>query len=234
MTETDLYPPIKLYLEGQGYAVKAEVTDCDVVAMRGEEPPVIVELKLSFTLPLLIQAIDRQAISDSVYIAIPKPTKSAGGALWKRNRRGLLKLCRRLGLGLITVDCAKDIARAVEVHCDPAPYVPRQNKRRTGRLLKEFSQRIGDPNTGGAAKTKIVTAYRQDALRCLHYLGQYDAALLKDIRGATKVERAGTIFQKNYYGWFERVDRGRYAITSNGRDALDAFGAEIGILLKNS
>ena len=230
MTETDLYPAIKLFLEGQGYEVKAEVTDCDVVAQREDEEPIIVELKLSFSLPLLIQAIDRQAISDNVYIAIPKPTKSNGGALWKRNRRGLLKLCRRLGLGLIAVDMTLALERAVKVHCDPAPYTPRKNKRRAGRLLKEFSQRVGDPNLGGSSKTKIITAYRQDALRCLGYLAGNAPAKLKDIRAATQVERAPAIFQKNYYGWFERVERGTYALTPGGAAALEEYAEAISVL----
>ena len=43
--ESDLYAPVKALLEGQGYVVKGEVRGCDVVAVRGREPPVIVELK---------------------------------------------------------------------------------------------------------------------------------------------------------------------------------------------
>lgn len=234
MTESDLYHPIKLFLEQQGYEVKSEIKDCDVVARRDDEPPVIVELKLGFSLPLLIQAVDRQAISDHVYIAIPKPTKSNGGALWKRNRRGLLKLCRRLGIGLLTVDMAQDperpTHRAVQAHVDPSPYTPRQNKRRAGQLLKEFSERVGDPNQGGTSKTSIITAYRQDALRCLAYIRQNDAAALKDIRAGTNVTRAATIMQKNYYGWFERVGRGTYAITAQGEQALENFSSAIAAL----
>lgn len=235
MTERDLYLPIKLFLERQGYEVKSEIKDCDVVARRGDEPPVIVELKLSFSLPLLIQAVDRQAISDHVYIAIPKPTKSNGGALWKRNRRGLLKLCRRLGIGLLTVDLALDETpglqtRAVQAHVDPVPYVPRTNKRRAGQLLKEFSERVGDPNHGGASKTAIITAYRQDALRCLAFVRENDTAAVKDIRAGTQVTRAASILQKNYYGWFARVDRGTYAITAQGEQALASFGSAIAAL----
>ena len=63
MREDDLYPPIKAFLEAQGYAVKAEVGDCDVVAIRSGEPPVIVELKTSFPLPLIPQGIARQVPS---------------------------------------------------------------------------------------------------------------------------------------------------------------------------
>ena len=43
--ETDLYPPIKAFLAGQGHAVEGEVQDCDVVTVRGEEPPAVVEFK---------------------------------------------------------------------------------------------------------------------------------------------------------------------------------------------
>ncbi len=230
MRETDLYPAIKLLLEKQGYEVKAEVNDCDVVAVRGDEPPIVVEMKLSFSLPLLIQAIDRQSLTDEVYIAIPKPTKKSGGALWKRNKRGLLKLCRRLGIGLMTVDLKKTIGRAVEVHCDPLPTTPRKNKRRSGRLLKEFTQRVGDPNMGGSNKCKIITSYRQDALRCLSFIDAQGAVKLKEIREKTSVDRAGGILQKDHYGWFTRVDRGIYDLTPQGRSALDTFSAAIAAL----
>ena len=53
LSEADLYEPIKRFLESQGYEVKGEVGDCDVVARRGDEAPVIVELKTRFSLPLV-------------------------------------------------------------------------------------------------------------------------------------------------------------------------------------
>ena len=71
MRETELYAPVKAFLESQGYEVKAEVHDCDLVAIRGEEEPVIVELKTTLSLALLMQGVDRQAISDWVYLAVP-------------------------------------------------------------------------------------------------------------------------------------------------------------------
>ena len=66
MLETELYLPVKRFLEAQGYAVKAEIGDCDVLAVRGNEPPLIVELKTSFNLQLLLQGIDRQTMTDTV------------------------------------------------------------------------------------------------------------------------------------------------------------------------
>ena len=59
--ETSLYAPVKQFLEGQGYVVKGEVGAVDVMACRGDEPPVLVELKTSFSLSLFHQAIERQA-----------------------------------------------------------------------------------------------------------------------------------------------------------------------------
>ena len=64
--ETDLYPPIKTFLEDQGYIVKSELGGVDVVAVRGAEPPVIVELKLGFTLTLFHQCLARLKVSDEV------------------------------------------------------------------------------------------------------------------------------------------------------------------------
>ena len=35
--ESDLYEPVKTYLEQLGYEVKGEVKDCDITAVRGDE-----------------------------------------------------------------------------------------------------------------------------------------------------------------------------------------------------
>jgi len=79
--------------------VKGEVSDCDVVAVRGDEEPVVVELKTAFTLQLVFQGIRRQIITDDVYVAFG----NGGTALWNRQYRDIVKLCRMLGLGLIAV-----------------------------------------------------------------------------------------------------------------------------------
>ena len=52
LKESDLYLPVKRFLESQGYEVKGEVGDCDVAATRGNEELVVVELKLSLNLEL--------------------------------------------------------------------------------------------------------------------------------------------------------------------------------------
>ena len=70
--ETDLYPPVKAFLEDQGYTVKAEVGAADVVAVRGGEAPVVVELKLGFSLALFHQCLERLKLTDDVYLAVAR------------------------------------------------------------------------------------------------------------------------------------------------------------------
>ena len=71
MKESDLYLPLKRFLESQHYEVKGEVQDCDVLAVRGREAPVVVELKLSLNLEVILQAVERLALTSKVYIAFP-------------------------------------------------------------------------------------------------------------------------------------------------------------------
>ncbi|MEZ4677110.1 MAG: hypothetical protein R2932_23110 [Caldilineaceae bacterium] len=74
MNEADL-APVKGFLEAQGYEVKGEVGKCDLVICE-DGPPLVVELKLSLILSVLLQAVDRTALTDHVYVAIPEPTGS--------------------------------------------------------------------------------------------------------------------------------------------------------------
>jgi hypothetical protein len=212
LKETDLYPPVKKLLEDQGYEVKSEVGAADVMAVRGAEPPVIVELKTGFTLSLFHQAIERLAITDAVYVAVPR----GKGRPFLSSLKGNKKLCRRLGLGLITVRPDDGFC---EIHLDPGPYAPRKNNAKTTRLLREFAHRIGDPNLGGSTRTTIVTAYRQDAMRIAAWLAGNGAAKASDVAKATGVPRARTIMADDHYGWFEKVERGIYRLSPKGEQA---------------
>ena len=219
MKEADLYPAVKALLEGQGYAVKGEVGPADVVAVRPDaqcdEPPVIVELKTGFSLALIHQAMERLRITDRVYVAVPEWRGRAGWAAFKRNR----DLCRRLGLGVITV--GPDAP--ARVHCDPGAYAPRRSPSKTARLLKEFAERRGDPNAGGSARRGVVvTAYRQAAMRCLMAVGEAGPSRPRDIAVLAQAPKARAIMADNHYGWFMRVERGVYALTEEGRKATDA------------
>lgn len=209
--ESELYAPVKALLTGQGYEVKGEVGAADLVALRGAEPPVIVELKLKISLALFHQAVARLTVSDAVYIAVPKPA----GRTARRALKDNLALCRRLGLGFIVVREGR-----AEVLCDPGPYAPRKNKRKQARLLREFQRIEGDPNAGGATRHGIVTGYRQDALRCAAHLAEHGASRGRDVVSATGVKEATRIMRDNHYGWFDKVATGVYALSEAGRAGL--------------
>ena len=69
--ETSLYLPVKRFLEGLGFSVKGEISGCDLVALKGDDPPIVVigELKLSFNLELILQAVERAGACDELWIA---------------------------------------------------------------------------------------------------------------------------------------------------------------------
>ncbi len=216
MRETELNLPVKGLLESQGYTVKGEVGAADVVAMRDGEDPVVVELKTGFSLALVHQAIQRLSLTDAVYVGVPEWKGRAG---WKAFRQNL-KLCRRLGIGVITIRDG-----AAQVHLDPGPYSPRKSKARQTRLLGEFQKRVGDPNIGGSTRTRLMTAYRQDALRCIAHLERHGASRAADVAGSTGVSRAREIMYADHYGWFERVGYGVYALTPRGSQAVGEFAS---------
>ena len=230
LRETDLYQPLKAFLESQGYNVKSEISNCDVVAVRGDDDPVIIELKTTFTLPLVLQGIRRQSVTDHVYLAFAVPTGRSEVTIWRRYNRDILKLCRMLGLGLITVHFNLGGRSSIEVHLDPVPYQPRKDKRRRAKLLREFQLRVGDPNQGGTSKRPIVTVYRQDALRCARLLDRDGPTRSAVVQAETGVDRAPRILQRDHYGWFHRVERGIYGLTCNGKRALDTYADVVATL----
>jgi len=215
MKESDLYLPLKQYLESQNYEVKGEVCDCDVVAIKEEEPPVIVELKLTLNLDVLLQGVDRLCLSSLIYIGIPKESKS-----FKKKRKLSLKLLKMLGFGLILIDVKSN---KVEVLLDPCEYKPRKIKQKKEKLLGEFQSRIGDPNLGGMASKKgVLTSYRQKALKIALYLDKNQDKVIKASILSKELEepKARDIMYKNFYGWFNNVSRGEYELTQKGKDEI--------------
>jgi hypothetical protein len=216
--ESDLYAPVKSFLEGLGFAVKGEIGGCDVVAMRAGEAPLLVvaELKQGLSFELVLQAVDRLAAADEVWLAVPATRRGRD-----RDRRAH-RLCRLLGVGLMAVTLRTG---RVELLAEPGPYRPTTNRRKRSRLVGEFQRRRGDPMPGGVTRRPIMTAYRQQALDIAAAL-RAGPARPRDLRpGAPD---AASILLRNVYGWFARIERGTYGLTPAGDAALATWLAEGG------
>lgn len=202
---------MKRFLEDLGFAVKGEVGGCDLVGLKGAEPPVVVigELKLTFNLELVLQGVDRAAAGDEIWLAARLSPRGRGRESDPRYRN----LCRRLGFGLLGVT----EAGAVELLVAPSAPAPRRDPRRRSRLLDEHRRRLGDPAAGGGSRAPIMTAYRQRALACAAALADMPKRP-RDLRPSAP--DAAAILQNNVYGWFARIERGVYALTDAGRAAL--------------
>jgi len=217
LNETALYAPVKAFLEGLGFACKGEIGGCDVVALSGDDPPVVViaELKASFNLELLLQAVDRARAGDEIWLAA---RLKRGG---REQDRRFRDLCRRLGFGILGVG---DDGR-VEPLLSPAAAAPRRDPKRRSRLIEEHKRRFGDPQAGGSTRAPIMTAYRQRALKVAHALAEAPRRP-RDLRpGAPD---AGAILLANVYGWFARQRRGVYGLTEAGREALARWPSRAG------
>jgi hypothetical protein len=207
--ETSLYPPVKRFLEKLGFAVKGEICGCDVVAVMGDEPPLVVitELKLSFNLELVLQGVDRTAACDEIWLAVQSSTRG------RENDTRARKLCRLLGFGLLGVTKRG----RVDILVEPRPWRPRRDRRRRSQLLDEHRRRQGDPVRGGGNRAPIMTAYRQQALACAAALTE-GPRRVREVKNA--VPDAPKILLHNVYGWFVRVERGIYGLADAGKEAL--------------
>ncbi len=212
--ETSLYLPVKDFLEEAGYTVKGEVGGCDLVGLSDDDPPVVVicELKLSFNLELILQAVDRAAIADEVWIAARVSARGKGREADRRYR----DLCRRLGIGMLGISDAGDVSIIVGA----VSPMPRTNPKRRSRLMREHQRRRGDPTAGGGTRMPVMTAYRQQALGCAVALAS-GPMRVREVR--SNIPDAGKILLSNVYGWFVRLDRGVYGLTEAGHEALQRW-----------
>src|SRR5436190_1472996 len=117
------------------------------------------------------------------------------------------------------------VEQRVDILLDPAPYTPRKDKRRVGRLLGEHARRVGDPNRGGSStRVPLMTAYRQQALRCAGLLAANGPMKVAALKLAADAPKAAAILKADHYGWFERIERGIYGLTPQGRAGLEQHG----------
>ncbi len=212
--ETSLYEPVKAFLESAGLSVKGEIGGCDLVGLGEDETPLVVvcELKMSFNLELILQAVDRADSADEIWIAARISAKGRGREADKRYRN----LCRRLGIGMLGVADTGHVSVIVSA----AAPMPRLNAKRRTRLVKEHRNRRGDPARGGSTRAPIMTAYRQRALLCAAALA---SGMSRPREMKTFAADSGRILLDNVYGWFERTGKGLYCLTADGHAALERW-----------
>ena len=215
--EADLYEPIKSLLTEQGFTVRGEVKDCDIAAVK-DETLWIVEMKLSINLKLIFQAMERQAATDWVFVAVPRP-KSAKNSSYKQ----LQRLLKKLNLGLMTV-ALDSPAKLVEIVLFPAGSAEKVNKKSTN-LRREVAGRVSD--TTGGSKGAVNTAYRERCVRIACLLeahGPLSAKVLTNTYGCEK--DASQILTRNFYNWYKKIAPGQYELNDAGRLYLQENQAE--------
>jgi hypothetical protein len=170
---------------------------------------VIGELKLTFNLELILQAVDRAGSCDEVWIAANVSTRGNGRESDARFRN----LCRRLGFGMLGVSASGEVSIIVS----PISPMPRKDMKRRSRLIEEHRKRIGDPAMGGGSRQPIMTAYRQRALACAAAIGN-GVRRPRDLKAIAA--DAASILYNNVYAWFKHEERGVYGLTKAGQEAL--------------
>ena len=223
--ETALYLPVKCFLEKLGFTVKGEIGGCDLVALKGEDPPIVVigELKLAFNLELVLQAVDRASACDEIWLAAKMSARGKG----RENDARYRGLCRRLGFGMLGITARGD----VEVLVKPPTESPRRDFKKRSRLVAEHQRRQGDPALGGSTRAPIMTAYRQQALACASALSQ-GPRRVRELK--PEIPDAPKILLHNVYGWFDRAERGVYVLTDAGRAALKRWPDPAGTIVNAS
>jgi len=213
--EKTMFPIIKNHLESLGFDVKAEVDDVDIMAQK-DNKTLLVEMKQHLNLSLIYQGIERQKLTDYVYLAIPEPT---GRVLSSKTFKEKKAIAKRLGLGLILVDLK--LSKPTFLIDPHTPVLHKDHKKRK-KMHKEFLLRQTALNHGGVTRTKIITAYRELALRIVDILSEGERPV-KDIVNQTGQLKATRVLIDNHYGWFHRVKRGVYTLSDDGEEAKKAY-----------
>lgn len=221
LAETDLYPSVRDYFQGQGYQVQGEVKGCDAAAIK-EGQLVVVEMKLRLNAEVLHQAARRQEIADAVYVAVPRPQALAA---WRRRMAGMLYLLARLELGLLLVaPHARQTAR-VSIEHPIRLYDRVKDGRLRAQVMREVAQRGGDFSPGGTPGRRLVSANREVAIHaacCIERFGALTVHQLERLGTGphthSVLHASGTI-----EGWFRDVGDGAFGLTAKARRGLDRY-----------
>lgn len=216
MRESELFEPVRRLFDSMGYRVNAEVMDCDVTASKNDEL-IIIELKKNLSVALLAQALERQKTGAVVYVAVPRPKRYS-----PKTFRDTLYVIKKLEIGLIFVTLRGEhsFAEIIQTPEEFRPVRVRVKQRRS--IEKEISGRCIDKNEGGVTGTKITTAFREKNIRVGCLLQKHGKLSPKQLKVFTGDDCGGLLY-RNYYGWFERVEKGIYTLTEKGASEMKDY-----------
>lgn len=220
--EVEISEPIEKYLEDLGYKVRSEVKGCDITAIK-DEHFIVVECKTSLSLKLIYQCVDRQEFCDNVYLALPIINDKK-----IPNRKYIMKLLKRLELGLITVTFLKTRKR-VDVVLEPKVYKKKKKLKHKAKVLNEINERSGNYNRGGSVGTELITAYRERSIEITRLLVEHGSLSAKELRLLGTSPKTYPILYNNHYGWFFKDEgRGKYSVSQKGKSALLKYNEKLG------
>ncbi len=222
-SEMDMSAPVKAWLEGSGCSVKSEVRSVDMVGMTDQGIVIAIELKKTLNLEVVNQAVERQKYVDFVYIGIIHNSKTLRNARMKMS----LQTLKRLGIGLVTVNF-KATEPVVSKVLDPVAFDLLRSKslhqKKRVKLIEEFKQRSLDLNKAGSKGTRLMTAYREKNLKAVLFLNDFEEMSPKElVEAGCEKKSIYSILNKNHYGWFDRVEKGRYRLSDQGRHAYKEY-----------
>lgn len=68
-----------------------------------------------------------------------------------------------------------------------------------------------------------MTAYKESCIHIAYCLQKYGPLAPKTLRQMGTGEKTLSILHKNYYGWFNKVERGIYTLSEQGKKELKEF-----------
>jgi hypothetical protein len=171
LKESDLFAPVKSWLEEHEYEVYSEVCPelytwkrADVVALK-DGTAAIVELKTSLTLDLVAQGAAWQEKANCIYLAVP---------MRKRINHQVDRLLERLGLGLLEVSLEWDIWVRETVEPEFRP-----NAEIDWRRAVTEAHKAGPP--GGRAGGGYVTEYKLMIARVRQFVERHPEGVSIDV-----------------------------------------------------
>lgn len=163
MKETDLFEPIKKWLEDGGNEVYSEVRAkrtfrrADVVGVHGGILTVV-EMKTGISLDLIEQAVGWRNRAHYIYVAIPKPKTHLN--------EFARKLLQQHGIGILTVNLGDD-AQSVSLYRN---HKPKLNRRIVNDLSEALTEYHKNALPGGSSGGGYVTTYSLTMMRIKEYL----------------------------------------------------------------